>query len=134
MLLGLISVGQAGLNRRVGMTQGWPLAALLNNSVLFILSLFLFALSPSSQSFKIPSFESGVLYALPGILGIFLVSGIPWAISKWGATPVFVGLIASQILGSLAWDFAIGKSYLTGTRFFGVFLTLVGALLTSMRN
>ena len=115
--LGAASVMQGGFNRQLIGSLGLAKVVLLNNSVLLIASLAFFVLRSvgsfaepasgiASNSFSALRLNQLFFLLLPGVLGLTLVAGIPWAISKWGASFVFIGLIGSQVFFSLVWDFA----------------------------
>jgi transporter family-2 protein len=107
-------------------------ATLINCGVLFLASLAMFAWTIKGHSSKIPRFETW--YLIPGLLGIFLVAGIPWAISQWGSSTVFVGLIASQMASSLLWDvFAEGKT-LQWNQISGVLLGTLGFIFINLKR
>lgn len=136
IMLGFISVLQAGLNRRVGEHVGLISATLINNGVLLIVTLLLFIgfkifIQPHTQTgFSISSMS--FWYLIPGMLGIFLVAGIPYVMSRVGAVQVFIPLIASQILASFLWDIAVEGKRPSLLKAAGVGVTCLGSFMVSV--
>src|SRR4051812_44204258 len=138
-LLGFVSVLQAGLNRRIGSDWGLAGAALLNCLVLLAVAAALFLVT-KAQPQALPEIfrDRGSFahflpwYFIPGVLGLVLVAGIPFAISELGALRVFVPLIAAQILGSILWDLKVEGLSVSFLRAAGSALALVGAVLVSL--
>jgi uncharacterized membrane protein YdcZ (DUF606 family) len=128
--LGFFSVLQAGLNRRVADHLGLSVAALLNNAVLLATTLLVVGVLRANTAFSFRELKP--VYLLPGMLGIFLVAGIPLAISRYGATRVFLPLIASQILFSLIWDRALEGIAIKPVQIVGSLVAIVGSLVASL--
>lgn len=138
-LLGAFATLQAGFNRQIADSWGFVSATLWNNIVLFIVSLSIFLLVkffpqgfPEILRNKEPFVNFQWWYILPGLFGFSLVFGLPFAVSKLGATKVFIFLVAGQILCSLVWDLYIEKIPVTYLRVIGVALTLIGAICVSV--
>ena len=136
VILGIISVLQAGLNKKAAAKFDLSSAALLNNGVLFAMSfgIFLWFSRPGAAG------TGGLLWKdlspwklLPGILGILLVAGIPWAMTKWGTTAVFIGLITSQVVTSVLWDKIAEGRPLDKSQIAGAALSFMGVLLMNGR-
>ncbi len=53
------------------------------------------------------------------------------AIERLGATAVFVGLVATQIVGGLVWDIAVEGQTIGTAKWVGAGLAMVGALVMS---
>jgi len=109
--LGLFAVLQAGLNRKIAGTWGLSRAVLINGAILFSIAMVLFLLALSNRFSAIEVFHKNTLdgpfqywFLLPGVLGFFLVLGIPWSISLIGSTTTFVTFVAAQLVASLIWD------------------------------
>jgi transporter family-2 protein len=136
-IVGLVSVLQGGLNRRVMAHWGLTHAVLLNNLVLLGVSIALVMAARSFPGRFPPEFAPRALaggawwYALPGLCGMVIVIGIPWAIAHLGAAQVFVAIVAAQLAGSLCWDVGIEGRALSVARIAGVVLALAGAWLAS---
>ncbi len=140
-LLGVAAVLQGGLNRQISGTLGLPQAALFNTLVLLgaVGALLawarlhpealppLFQLRPGWAQFR-------TWWVLPGLCGFALVAGIPWAISRLGAFPVFLGILGGQLVMSLAWDALVEHRPLTLIRLAGAGLALLGAWLVGRQG
>ena len=108
-LVGISVVLQGGTNRLVSQQWGLPKAVLFNSSVFLVLSLAWFGaakLSPSSfpELFRIKQGGINAWFILPGVFGFIIVAGIPYAISRIGASQTFILSIAAQLIFSLIWD------------------------------
>jgi transporter family-2 protein len=68
-------------------------------------------------------------FLVPGVLGFFIVTGIPLAISRLGAFKGFLGIIAAQLVGGLLWDFIVDGSSVSSTKITGAILAITGAAL-----
>jgi transporter family-2 protein len=133
-LLGVAAVLQGGLNRQISTHWGLAGATLFNTVVLLGASLVLLILVRFRPDWFPPFFAlKGGLAAiswwwlLPGLCGLALVGGIPWAISRVGAFPVFLGLLGGQMVTSLAWDAFVEGHPVTVIRILGAGLALLGA-------
>lgn len=139
--LGILAVMQGGLNRQISREWGLAGATLTNNFVLLVCGLALFFTTRFSPE-SVPAFfrpKTGLSsfswwYLLPGLCGFSLVTGLPFTIQRIGATRVFVGLIAAQLLTSLLWDARIENLPVTGTRVLGALLAFGGAVLVSWKG
>lgn len=125
IILGLFTVLQGGLNRRIIPTLGLGGAAILNATILTIVAYILvfshaLPFQPRWNEFKI-------WYLLPGLLGLGLVTGIPFAIARWGAAPTFLWVIASQIVCSVFWDTVMEGQELSIKRLAGGGIALLGS-------
>jgi uncharacterized membrane protein YdcZ (DUF606 family) len=139
VILGFFTVLQGGLNRRIISLWGLPSAVGLNALVLFSFASLLFFVSykmgeraPEILRVKLNWSLWQPWFVFPGLMGLALVFGIPWAISQWGALRTFMIVICSQILMSALWDLIIENTPLTSTRVIGAGLTILGAWLTTL--
>jgi transporter family-2 protein len=137
ILIGLASVLQGALNRKVAAVWGLTPALAFNTAVLSV-ALLVYGLweraHPEAAFIRGSGFSwSGLRwwYFLPGLFGLVLILGIPFGISRLGAASVFVGIVAAQIVGSLAWDVAFEAKPLTLLRAGGAALAIVGAWIAS---
>jgi len=136
LILGILAVLQGGMNQKIALQWGYPGAVLLSCTGLLFVALLFYILTTAMPSFFSPSLQSRVSlqsyrwwFILPGIMGFFLVFGIPFAISKIGAYQVFVGLIAAQLIAGLFWDFWVESIPLHPLRIIGGLLSFFGAVL-----
>ena len=139
--LGFAAVLQGGLNRQISGQWGLSTAALFNALVLCCAAGFLFWMTRSQPEMLPEFFRSRGgwstfrwWFILPGLFGMALVVGIPWAISRVGAFPVFMGILAGQLITSLAWDAVMEQKPLTLIRLAGATLAFLGAYLVSRQN
>ncbi len=135
-LLGIVVVLQAGMNRRIAQAWGLPSAVLLNAGVFAVLAagLFLFAWTRAESMagvFRVRIDPSAFApwFLIPGSLGLLLVIGGPWAISRFGAVHTFTLLISAQLLASLGWDRWIEGVAISPLRVLGVVVTWIGVLI-----
>lgn len=136
--LGVAAVLQAGMNRAIGTEWGLLPAVFLNSLVLFVAVSGLFALMTARPELFPEAFQNrgafksfSPWFLLPGLFGLCLVSGIPFAISKAGALRVFVTVVAFQMAAGLGWDTWIEGVAVSPRRIAGAVLALLGALLTA---
>jgi transporter family-2 protein len=134
--LGLAAVLQGGLNRQVAGQWGLAGAALFNTLVLLAAVGALLALVRLRPSVLPEFFQiKGALaqlrwwWILPGLFGFALVTGIPFAISRLGAFPVFLGILVGQMITSLAWDAVLEGRPLTLPKVCGALLAVAAAVL-----
>ena len=138
VLLGVIAVFQAAINRHIALRAGLALAALLNTSVATVIAAIVFVLARKTD----PGFlyrpgvglwQAGWFWLLPGTFGFLLVALLPWAVHHVGALRVFVGVVAAQMLTSIAWDHLSESMPLTATRGVGALLAVASVALVSWR-
>lgn len=137
LVLGSLAVLQGVLNRRLAGGIGLASAGVINNVVLLIAGLTLFAVARWAPQVLPPLFTTGSGHwktpwwiLIPGLCGFALVTGLPFAISKIGASTTFLLLIGAQIIASLFWDIAIEKRQVSTAQLGGALLVIVGAALT----
>lgn len=137
LMIGALGVLQNTFNRKYADTIGLPMALVVNNLVLLGLSIGLFwalRLVPEASLPEIFRHRSGFAfsprYILPGLFGMLIITTAPWAIQRVGATRVFIGIIAAQIVVSLLWDYFEAEP-VSGQRILGAALALAGALLAA---
>ncbi|MFO7570837.1 MAG: DMT family transporter [Smithellaceae bacterium] len=135
--LGGIAVLQAGMNKIIAQSMGLSTAALINGAVFALCAVFVFLLT-----YFFPGFFSGIIpfnhsrgfsfhwwYLIPGIIGFSLVFFLPLVIMEAGALPVFLGVIAGQIIVGILWDAHFEKIPVDVVRVAGALMTFAGALL-----
>lgn len=128
VLLGVVSVLQAGLNRKIAVGQGLLEAVFINATILFSLALGSFILFER----KLPAVQNfSWWYCLPGIFGFLLVSGGPWSVARLGASTTFVLLISTQIVMSLVWDLMVEEVSWNSWKISGIIIVWLGALMNA---
>jgi bacterial/archaeal transporter family-2 protein len=139
VMLGVMSVFQATLNRQIAREWGLAAVALLNTVVVLALSLGFLAyclLRGSESGLLRVSFDASLLrswWLLPGCFGCALVLGLPWAVERLGALQVFVGLIGAQVVASAVWDHLAEGIPLSAPRGVGALLAVASVLLVNWR-
>lgn len=133
-VLGALVVLQAGLNRKIAAQWGLPVATVLNATVLAIGAFALLALSLSRSSALGTELTSHfdpklarLWFVAPGLIGLCLVFGGPWAVARWGAVHTFVFLVSGQLLASLFWDWKVEGLPISKERLLGIALAWAGA-------
>jgi bacterial/archaeal transporter family-2 protein len=141
-LLGAASIVQSSLNKAIGETKGLSTACVVNGAVVVCASLLVFIVS-----YLFPQYFAEVItfnqankwifkwwYLIPGLLGFIAIFVIPLEMIKIGALPVFLGVIAGQIVFSLLYDYYFQKTPIETIRIVGAILTFVGAVLVSWKR
>ncbi len=142
--LGFLITLQAAFNRDLSVKRGLPTALLANNSVALAASVLVWAgwmwmsrraaipmTDPLIADLQQASAPPLWIWIVPGLIGMLFVMGVPAAIREYGALKVTVGIIAGQIVASIAWDLLREGQPMTASRGIGAGLVLVGAILAS---
>lgn len=140
LFLGALAVLQAALNRKILTHLGLSYAVILNATVLLVIaSVFACVLRFGPSGFP-PEFRGKLAldqfrwwFIVPGCCGFFIVSGVPWSLSKVGALTVFVSLVAAQVVASALWDAAFEGQPLSPTRIAGGVLAIGAVVLVSWK-
>lgn len=132
VMVGLAIVLQSGLNRVIAESRGLALALMIN--AILVAALTGAFLLWAQRSPSAPAFLRGTMgwqwwYIIPAICGFVITLGIPFALSRMGAGAVFALIIATQLLGSLAWDVVVEHRALGLAKLAAAALTAVGALI-----
>ena len=125
-LLGVCIVIQAGLNRKIAAVWGLPAAVTLNAVVLTFGAGAMALLWGNVLAVDLKPFTPWFL--LPGMIGMALVFGGPWAISRWGAAHTFTLVVSAQLAASAAWDIGVEGIAVTPRRWIGISLAWLGVL------
>jgi uncharacterized membrane protein YdcZ (DUF606 family) len=139
LLLGVVAVFQATLNRHIAQAWGIALALLLNAGVVIVLGLGLLAYCAqrgADTGFLRVNFDPSAVRAwwlLPGCFGFAIVLGMPWAVARLGALPMFVSLVAAQVVTSAAWDHLVEGIPFSAPRMLGAALAIASVLLVSWK-
>ena len=135
LTLGSLGVVQAALNRRLAAQWGLAPAILLNGVVVMSLCIVFYVAARRGYIDAIT--HDGVSgsfrfsWLLPGLFGFLLITGLPWAIGKIGATQVFVGVVFAQMVTSLVWDRVVEGLDWSWGRFAGACLCAAGVAIAS---
>ncbi len=135
LLCGLAVVAQAGLNRRFAGQWGLLSAVLMNMVVATVATFGVYVVARSVPGFwPEASAGQGRLFAgftpwhlLPGLCGVIIVVGMPWAIGRLGAVQSALLLMAAQLLTSLVWDAMVEGRPATLARVVGSAVAFAGA-------
>lgn len=137
-LLGALVVLQAGLNRKIAAHWGMPVATMLNALVFVLGALVILGISWARPSWVPSNFENHfdwsvarIWFLIPGLIGLTLVVGGPWAIGRWGAAQTFVLLVSGQLVTSLLWDWKVEGLPVSKERLFGIALAWAGVWLST---
>lgn len=139
LFIGSVTVLQGIINRQMSPTLGLGGAVLLNGMITFALSIGLYTLAKLKPGLLPAMFQGELSFSklswwmvFPGIFGLCIIAGIPFAISKLGAGKVFVGIIVAQVVVSMAMDVFMGTKPLSTMRVAGALLAIAGAVLVSL--
>jgi transporter family-2 protein len=124
--LGVLTVLQGGLNRLLSTPNGLATTVFLNATVFMAAAGINLWLQRHTvpESFSLPAWSW-----LPGLFGFAFVLGVPFAIVRLGALPVFATLIAAQLLTGFLWDFWVEGYKIEPVRVVACLLTFSGAAL-----
>ncbi len=139
LVIGFVSVLQATLNRQVARAWGLGPMALLNMVVAFCIGaafvVYCLMRGSGEGAFRV-SFDLSLFrmwWLLPGCFGCAIVFGLPWAVEKLGALPVFVMLVGAQMCASAVWDRMVEGAPLSTPRVLGALLAVVSAVLVNWK-
>jgi transporter family-2 protein len=137
LLCGLAVVAQAGLNRRFAGQWGLLSAVLMNMVVATVATFAVYVVARSVPGFWPEAAAPGgssrffdgftVWHLLPGLCGVLIVVGMPWAMGRLGAVQSALLLMAAQLLTSLVWDAMVEGRPATLARVVGSALAFAGA-------
>lgn len=134
VFLGIAAVIQGGLNRQISNQWGLASAVLFNTLVMLMFMALLLVIAKWRPEW-LPQFfrmKGGFTafrwwYLVPGLCGLALVVGIPFAIQRVGTLPVFLGILGGQMVMSLAWDALVEHRPLTTLRLAGAGVAILSA-------
>jgi uncharacterized membrane protein YdcZ (DUF606 family) len=141
VFVGIATVLQAALNRRIAANWGLGPTIVLHAGVLFAFAIAsYFAIEkvglavPASFRAKAGAYHNPLWwYLIPGLAGWVIIFAMPFAISKIGALQVFVWVVAAQVLAGLCWDRWVEGIAINAARAIGVAVVILGAALTTLR-
>ena len=138
--LGCFAVLQVALNKRIAASMGLTQAVILNAGVLLVVAVvfWLYARGARQDFGEWMSGSGGpgdfkLWWIIPGLCGLTLVAGLPWAVQRIGALQAFVVLVAAQMLFSIVWDHWVEGVDVTAPRVIGAALAIAGAGVTTIR-
>ncbi|HZI09379.1 MAG TPA: DMT family transporter [Myxococcus sp.] len=134
LLCGLAVVAQAGLNRRFAGQWGLLSAVLMNMVVATVATFAVYAVARAVPGLW-PEAAPGAArfsgftpwHLLPGLCGVLIVIGMPWAIGRLGAVQSGLLLIVAQLVTSLVWDAMVEGRPATLARVVGSAIACAGA-------
>jgi bacterial/archaeal transporter family-2 protein len=140
-LLGGFAVVQVALNKRIAAVMGLTQAVILNAGVLLVVAVAFFLYARATRA-ELGGWLSGIggpgdfqlWWVIPGLCGLTLVAGMPWAVQRIGALQTFVVLVAAQMLFSIVWDQFVEGVAVTVPRVIGAGLAIAGAAVTAIRS
>jgi len=139
-VLGCLAVLQVALNKRIAATMGLTQAVVLNAFVLLVVAavFWLYARGARQDFGEWMSGSGGfgdfkLWWIVPGLCGLTLVAGLPWAVQRVGALQAFVVLVAAQMLFGIVWDHFVDGVSVTAPRVIGAGLAIAGAMVTGIR-
>jgi transporter family-2 protein len=137
VVVGVAVVLQGGFNRQVSQQWGMATTVLVNGVVFLGVAVLLWAimkLRPGilPREFLPPEHGGAVApwrFILPGVFGVLIVVGLPWAITRLGALGAILILLVTQLVVSMIWDALVEGVPVQPLRVAGTALALAGAWL-----
>ncbi|HUR42199.1 MAG TPA: DMT family transporter [Verrucomicrobiae bacterium] len=140
-VLGCLAVVQVALNKRIASVIGLTQAVILNAGGLLVVAVLFWLYARGSRNeFGGLTGGSGAFadfqlwWVIPGLCGLTLVAGMPWAAERIGALQTFVVLVAGQMLFSIAWDHFVDDIQVSWPRVAGTGLAILGAFVSTIRS
>ena len=141
VVVGLAVVLQGGFNRQVSAHWGLATTVLVNGIVFLVVSLLLWGAMKLRPDFLprefLPPEQGGAVAVwrviLPGVFGVVIVTGLPWAITRMGALGAVLVLLVTQLVVSMVWDAVVEGVPVQPLRVVGAALALAGAWLAQPR-
>ncbi len=139
LFIGAVAVLQGTLNREMANIMGLGSAILVNSILVLFLGGGIYALARFRPEWVPELFRGELVWdkmtwwmVLPAIFGFCIIAGIPWAMSKLGASKVVVAMVVAQIVVSMLWDLLVDHKPLGWMRIVGGLLAIAGVVLVSM--
>jgi uncharacterized membrane protein YdcZ (DUF606 family) len=141
ILIGMVGVLQAGLNRQITKDFGLLGATFFNTFIMLLMIGILYGIGRAY-----PQYFSGALdirieqqnlkwwLILPALGGLIFVMGIPSLIPKFGAQSVFLGIVVGQMVCSLGWDLFVEQMPFDTKRAMGASLAILGLAVANWKS
>jgi transporter family-2 protein len=138
VVLGAVAVVQGMLNRNLASSIGLGRAAAINGAVVAtaLAAVYVAVRAWPDRFPELFHTRAGTLpwwVIAPGLCGGVVVLITPWAISRLGAAPVFIGVVAGQMWTSLALDAWLLGAPISWPRLLGAAMTMAGVVLASWK-
>ncbi|MEM7589326.1 MAG: DMT family transporter [Myxococcota bacterium] len=144
LTIGLLSVLQNTLNRQMATRWGLADVMLLNILVMLLCSLFLsFLAHHKTAASWLPQIfvakgqiqnQLSIVNFLPGLFGLAVILGLPYAMTHLSVAQVFVVFMGMQLLTSIGWDFFVDQVRITPLKGLGALLTFFGMILVNWKT
>ena len=139
--LGCLAVVQVALNKRIAGVMGLTQAVILNAAVLLAVAIAFWVYARGARA-EFGGWMAGtggpadfqLWWVIPGLCGLTLVAGMPWAVQRIGALQTFVLIVAAQILFSIVWDQFVEGVQVSVPRVAGAGLAIAGAFVTTLKT
>ena len=138
VIVGMATIFQAAINKKIGMKLGVIHATTLTNFFGLVYSLILFYLikglnfhkgSFFASNYSLAEFEWS--YLIPALFGVVIVIGIPFSIFKIGAVSTTVLMVAAQLITSAFWDARFEGLPITTPKMLAIALALAAVVLVN---
>lgn len=139
LIIGAVAVLQGTLNREMAGVMGLGSAILVNSVLVLFLGGGLYGLARFRPDWVPEIFRGEFVLGqmtwwmvLPALFGFCIIAGIPWAMSKLGASKVVVAMVVAQIVVGILWDLLVDQKPLGWMRILGGALAIAGVVLVSL--
>lgn len=139
LLVGVAIVLQGVFNRNISQSWGLTPTIMLTGVVTFVASVVLYCIvrfysGAFPQFFHAKgSYPFQIHMIIPGLLGLLIIVGVPFAISRMGALNVFVILVCAQMITSLLWDYFAEGIAFSWPRVLAASLTVAAVFLLKLK-
>ena len=132
--LGLVVILQGGMNKKISLQLGLLQTTVINGLIFFVASIVIWLVigfhDKAPELLKHKGHFTNLKWweYTPGLLGCFLVLGVPYSIVKIGALKTVVGMIFAQIIFGLLWDRIIENIDINPHKILGLIIFSIGFL------
>lgn len=141
IILGIVGILQGTLNKEIAKDVGLTQATLINTALTFIFSIGLFFIVkyfpksfPDLFHIKGSLFSFKWWYLFPGILGLIIVSVLPYSLAELGAGRVTILLVGSQMIFGVFWDQMFDGIPIDWRKILGIIFSFIGAYLVTLKS